>query len=115
MTGRRFAKELEMQYAVQNPTIALPLRGHTILGVCEAIGEDFGFNPTYLRVPLAAGVLISIKYAILAYFVLGAVVLASRLLFPAPKIAEVVATEPETLSSSEFVQADEQQELPIAA
>ncbi len=29
----------------QDNHIALPLRAHTILGVCEAIGEDFGFNP----------------------------------------------------------------------
>ena len=33
----------------------LPLRAHTILGVCEAIGEDFGFNPAWLRIPLARG------------------------------------------------------------
>lgn len=104
-----------MQDAVQNPTIALPLRGHTILGVCEAIGEDFGFNPTYLRVPLAAGVLVSIKYAILAYFVLGAVVLASRLLFPAPKIAETANVAPEAVSNAQADVADEHDALPIAA
>ena len=104
-----------MQDAVQNPTIALPLRGHTILGVCEAIGEDFGFNPTYLRVPLAAGVLISIKYAILAYFVLGAVVLASRLLFPAPRISEAVSADPETLVAGQVDRVEEQERLPIAA
>ena len=46
----------------------LPLRSHTILGVCEAIGEDFGFNPTWLRVPFAATVLISPMMAIGAYF-----------------------------------------------
>ena len=39
--------------------IALPLRAHTILGVCEAIGEDFGFNPMFLRIPLAAMVVVS--------------------------------------------------------
>ena len=40
----------------ENP-VALPMRPHTILGVCEAIGEDFGFNPVLLRIPFAAGVL----------------------------------------------------------
>src|SRR3569833_3207598 len=79
--------EFKMQPAVGNRYTALPLRDHTILGVCEAIGEDFGFNPTYLRVPLAACVLVSLKYAVVAYFALGLVVLASRLLFPEPKIA----------------------------
>jgi phage shock protein C len=85
----------------------LPLRAHTILGVCEAIGEDFGFNPTWLRVPFAATVLLSPMMAIGAYFALGAVVLASRLLFPRPKNAPVAADEP--------VVANEQRELAKAA
>jgi phage shock protein C len=67
---------------------ALPLRSHTILGVCEAIGEDFGFNPVWLRVPFAATVLWSPLYSIIAYFALGAVVLASRLLAPKAKLSE---------------------------
>jgi phage shock protein PspC (stress-responsive transcriptional regulator) len=66
----------------QENQVALPLRSHTILGVCEAIGEDFGFNPTFLRIPLAATVLYSATYAIGAYLALGLAVLASRLLFP---------------------------------
>ena len=69
---------------------ALPLRAHTILGVCEAIGEDFGFNPTFLRVPLAAMVIVNPLWAFGAYFALGGAVLLSRLLFPKPK-AEVAA------------------------
>ena len=39
--------------------VALPLRSHTILGVCEAIGEEFGFNPVYLRMLFAASVIYS--------------------------------------------------------
>jgi phage shock protein PspC (stress-responsive transcriptional regulator) len=76
-----FAKEFTRMSAQEN-NVPLPLRSHTILGVCEAIGEDFGFNPTFLRVILAAMVLYSPTIAIGAYFALGAVVLASRLLFP---------------------------------
>lgn len=64
---------------------ALPLRSHTILGVCEGIGEDFGFNPVLLRVPFAMVVLYSPTVAIAAYLALGVVVLASRLLFPKAK------------------------------
>ena len=41
----------------QENQVALPLRSHTIFGVCEAIGEDFGFNPVFLRMPFAAIVL----------------------------------------------------------
>ena len=73
----------------QENQVALPLRSHTILGVCEAIGEDFGFNPTFLRVPLAASVLYSPMWSLIAYFALGAIVLGSRLLFPKAKTAEL--------------------------
>lgn len=76
---------MSVQHATaQEPYVALPLRQHTIFGVCEAIGEDFGFNPIFLRVPLAAAVLWSPLIAIGTYFALGALVLASRLLFPRP-------------------------------
>jgi len=77
---------MSVQHApAAEPYVALPLRQHTIFGVCEGIGEDFGFNPIFLRVPLAASVLWSPLYAISAYLELGVFVLASRLLFPRPK------------------------------
>lgn len=81
--------------------IALPLRSHTILGVCEAVGEDFGFNPTFLRVPFAAIVLYSPMYAVGAYFALGLVVLASRLLFPKAKSESVAAAHNEAAPVNE--------------
>ncbi|HEX6783182.1 MAG TPA: PspC domain-containing protein [Sphingomicrobium sp.] len=77
----------------QDNQVALPLRSHTIFGVCEGIAEDFGFNPIFLRVPLAAMVLWSPIIAIGAYLALGLVVLASRLLFPKPKAAVTVEAE----------------------
>jgi len=78
----------------QENQVALPLRSHTILGVCEAIGEDFGFNPVWVRVPLAAVVLYSIPLAFGLYFALGAVVLASRLLFPKATTEQAIVTAP---------------------
>ena len=89
--------------------VALPLRSHTILGACDAIGEDFGFNPIFLRVPFAAIVLWSPTIAIGAYFALGAVVLASRLLFPKAKSVEAQAMKAEPAA------ANEQRELAKAA
>jgi len=87
--------------------VALPLRSHTILGVCEAIGEDFGFNPVLLRILLAASVIWHPMIAIGVYLGLGAVVLASRLLFPKTKAVDAPsAAEPA---------ANEQQELKKAA
>lgn len=86
--------------SAQENQVALPLRSHTILGVCEAIGEDFHFNPIILRVILAAGVLYSPVMAIGVYFALGAVVLASRLLFP--KTNQVAAADrPEPANEQE--------------
>ena len=69
---------------VQETRVPLPLRSHTIFGVCEGLAEDFGFNPIFLRVPLAALVLWSPLMAIGLYFGLGAIVLTSRLIFPRP-------------------------------
>ena len=91
----------------QTDTVALPLRPHTILGVCEAIGEDFGFNPTFLRIPLAVSVIWNLPIALATYAGLGLVVLASRLLFP--------KQEKLTLISDQKSEADEQQELAKAA
>jgi phage shock protein PspC (stress-responsive transcriptional regulator) len=98
--------------SAQENQVALPLRSHTILGVCEAIGEDFGFNPVYLRVPFAASVLVSPFWAIVTYFALGAVVLLSRIVFPKPKqIVDEVAAEPSAASQ----QTIEEPQLPLAA
>ena len=94
----------------QDDQAALPLRSHTILGVCEAIGEDFGFNPNLLRVPLAAVVLWSPMWAIAAYLALGAIVFASRLLAPAKSTDEVSAAP-----SQPAAPANQQTELRKAA
>src|SRR3954469_18959564 len=93
----------------QQDQVALPMRAHTIFGVCEGLGEDFGFNPILLRVPLAASVLWSPTLSLATYFALGAVVLVSRLLFPRSKPTEVQATAP-TLNA-----ANEQHQMADAA
>jgi phage shock protein C len=81
------------QMEAQVNQVPLPLRSHTILGICEAVGEDFGFNPVLLRIPFAASVVYSPMLAIGAYLGLGLVVLASRLLFPKAKATEAVTVE----------------------
>ena len=93
----------------QQDQVALPMRAHTILGVCEAIGEDFGFNPVLLRIPFAAGVLWSPSLTLAAYLALGAAVLASRLLFPRTKTVTVASAAPA------FDAANEHTELANAA
>ena len=92
-----------VQNAVQTQNAGQPapaagnvfLRNDTIFGICEAIGEDFGFHANYLRVPLAALVIFSPFAALGLYAALGVAVLAARLLFPArrqPAAAPAEAT-----------------------
>lgn len=58
-------------------------RDDTFFGVCEAIGQDFGFNPLILRVVFGVALLINPVVVIATYLALGVGVLASRLAFPA--------------------------------
>ena len=60
----------------------LLLRNDTILGVCEAIGQDFGFNPMWLRIAFCAPVFWNPAAVVVAYLALGLVVAATRLAFP---------------------------------
>jgi len=53
-----------------------------LFGVCAALGEDFGFNPLWLRLALGFGLLWNMEIVIAGYFAIGAAILVSRLLFP---------------------------------
>lgn len=88
-------------------------RDHTILGVCEGLGEDFGFNPVYLRIAFAVPLLLNPLAVIGAYLGAGAIVFVSRLLSPNPR----PAVRSETEAEHEAPAADEldQYPLPIAA
>ena len=82
-------------------------REDTLLGVCHAIGEDFGFNPLYLRIAFAVILFLSPAGAFAGYAVLGAVVAFSRWIAPVPAPAGAPEAE-----------ADEREpigELPLAA
>lgn len=57
-------------------------RPDTFLGVCEAIGQDFGFHPNYLRILLGGLLLLSPVIVLSTYLALGALVLMSHRLFP---------------------------------
>lgn len=83
-----------MQTAVE------PVTNHkdNLFGVCAALGEDFGFNPIWLRLALGVGLLFAFEAVIAGYFAVGAIVLVSRLLVPnrakvIPAPAPVAATE----------------------
>lgn len=58
-----------------------------LFGVCQAIGEDLGFNPLYLRMALLTLLFFSATAMIGTYVMLGGAVALSRWLFPRPKPA----------------------------
>ena len=82
----------------------LPLRNDTILGVCEAIGQDFGFNPLWLRLAFIAPLFFAPAATIAAYFGLGVVVAIVRYFAPDRPASEQVidAKAVEIVSQKEF-------------
>ena len=99
-------------------TVSLIRRDDTFLGVCQAIGEDFGFNPVWLRILFALPVMFFPMATFGAYLGLGVIVLLSRLLAPRPKRhaapAEAAAPAPAPVAA-EADQDQDQLPLPIAA
>ena len=76
---------------MQENQAALPLRDHTLLGVCEALGEDFGFNPLWLRILFASFIIWKPVEVVGLYLALGVLVMISRLLVPSRRRTAIVA------------------------
>jgi phage shock protein C len=112
MQDAQIAKQDNQQAQQFEP--ALPLRSHTVLGVCEGLGEDSGIPPILFRLAFAGAIFWNPAAAAGAYLGLGLIVLATRLLFPAPRrpIAVHAAAAPATEASQPV---EEQQELQLAA
>ena len=82
-------------------TTNLFLRNDTILGVCEAIGQDFGFHPNWLRVSLCCLVYFAPAAVIGGYFAAGVVVALVRWVAPDELVAApaVPVAEPRLLEA----------------
>lgn len=82
----------------QTNTFARP---DTLLGVCEAIGEDFRINANWLRVAFALPMFAFPMVTVAVYLALGLMVLATRLVWPNPRVAPALETaalaEPEAI------------------
>ena len=72
---------------MDNETTNLFQRRDTFFGICEAVGQDFGFNPLWLRLAFVAPLFFFPVQTFAGYFALGLAVLASRLIFPAKTAA----------------------------
>lgn len=92
-------------------------RDDTFLGVCQALGDDFGFNPIFLRIAFALPVIYAPLLTIEVYLGLGLIVLASRLLAPRPKrkAAPRAVETAETVEPQVPIDEQDQYPLPIAA
>lgn len=84
-------------------------RPDTMLGICEGLGEDLGFNPLWLRCGLAVLLYANPAAAVGGYAACGVIVLVSRLVFPAPRSAAAPAIIPPTVAQTEL------EAMPLAA
>ena len=85
-------------------------RDDTLLGTCQALAEDFGFNPLFLRILFALALFWSPAAACAAYAGLGAVVALSRWIAPNPP--QRAATQ---AAAEEHPSPDRHEDLPLAA
>ena len=91
------------------------LRNDTILGVCEAIGRDFGFHPNWLRMGLAVALFFAPFVVIGGYVALALPVAFARWMFPVRSPASPIATAGPVEATTEGAQGEDQQMLPLAA
>jgi phage shock protein PspC (stress-responsive transcriptional regulator) len=93
-------------------------RDDTMFGVCEAIGEDFGFNPLFLRIALGVSLLWNPVAVVAAYLLLGVAVASSRLIAPKRRVArpsEPVLVNSEPALAEEVTALEEVEEFAVAA
>ena len=95
-----------------SPTANVFLRNDTIFGTCQAIGDDFGFNANWIRVPLAGSLLVSPLGGVAIYLGLSVIVLMSRMLFRTKTVPTIAAA---ALVERHEVEANDDQRELIAA
>jgi phage shock protein PspC (stress-responsive transcriptional regulator) len=95
---------------MQDETTNLLQRDDTMLGVCQGLGEDFGFNPIWLRIAFGATLLINPIAVIGTYLGLGLLVATSRLIVPARRRTAPAVETVETVAAE-----DERELLAVAA
>ena len=89
-------------------------RDDTFFGVCQAIGEDLGFNPNYLRVGFALPLLYAPLATLAVYAALAVVVVLLRVLVPNPRRAPS-ETPADGASGTSAVTESRDDGLPLAA
>lgn len=89
-------------------------RPDNLFGVCNALGEDFGFNPLWLRLSLAVVFLFAPVAVTAGYFAVGAAVWVARRLFPNPHRAPRQPTRPWIVPATPAAAANEPAALELS-
>jgi phage shock protein C len=84
----------------------------TLFGVCEALGEDLGFNAIILRVPLAICLMVNPVAVIATYAGLGLLVAFTRFVAPNPKPAPGTEFQP---AAANVPEAQAEPDMALAA
>lgn len=94
---------------------SLLARNDTLLGVCAALGEDFGFNPIWLRASFAVVVFFNLFLAVGVYLAVGVVVALVRRFYPSPRKLMVVPSAAPVMEAAPADLGEEQRVLLAAA
>jgi len=89
----------------------LLLRNDTVLGVCEAIGRDFGFHPNWLRLAFASLFYFFPMAVIGSYLGLGALVAVTRWIAPDGELFVAATATPIAIDDGLSTQEPEPVEL----
>jgi len=103
------------EFTMQTYEPSLIARPDTLLGVCEAIGTDLGFNPIYLRVALATVVFFNLALAVGIYLGAGVIVVLTRWAHPSPRKLMVVKQTAPTDETEQVRAENDQDALLLAA
>lgn len=100
---------------MHSPQPSLLARDDTFLGVCQGLGEDFGFHPNWLRVGLALLLFVNPAAAVGSYAAAGMLVALSRWISPDPRLTAPAEEAVESPGKSEPTEAVEATPVPLAA
>jgi phage shock protein PspC (stress-responsive transcriptional regulator) len=98
---------------MQSARTNLFTRPDTMFGVCQGLGEDFGFNPNYLRLAFPLPLFLYPVATVAAYLMLGVIVFAVRWFMP-NRLVRIENAQAE-IETVETVTAVEDYPLSLAA
>ena len=100
--------------AIVKKETALPLRNDTILGVCEALGQEFGVNANWFRFAFIAPLFFQPMLTIAVYFAVGAIIATTRWFLPRVTAQPAPVAAPATnVPVEQEEEAAEASELPL--